>query len=423
MATVGAGVLVACPDGRQFGHLALELLMALTEARARRATLWLVPPPHPVNPALLEVESPDVRIVRWPAVARPVVRARLAIAGLPRAARFARDAMIEAVFDQAARDVTFHIERSPIPETLRRHLRTMKQALGHRTRRPMPAPSPLYFRRRLIRDPLPTALRGDVLRRAEALARAAGIPLDTPLATVHAREPGYKLHGREVHQKAQMQATTKGYRDDSLRNARIETYGPAIDLLVSRGYTVVRIGDPSMTPIRRDGLLDLATSPANDPLLQVYCLFRSRVLISGESGPSAASYLAGAALLTVNATDPIGSYPVRGSNLFLLKHVIDRAGGPLRPSDLLDEAYLSAIRSPDRFGYRDNTPEEILQATYEILGRLDGQPDTPAQVRFRDAATLAADRLKRQLGYVRKWGADDGFLGDGALVRFQAEES
>ena len=53
----------------------------------------------------------------------------------------------------------------------------------------------------------------------------------------------------------------------------------AVDDLVQRGYTVIRLGDPSMTPLRHPGVVDLATSPTRTNLLEVYCLLRSDFII------------------------------------------------------------------------------------------------------------------------------------------------
>ena len=49
--------------------------------------------------------------------------------------------------------------------------------------------------------------------------------------------------------------------------------------LRARGYTVVRLGDPSMTPLSHPGVIDLATSPARTNLLEVYCLLRSAFIV------------------------------------------------------------------------------------------------------------------------------------------------
>src|SRR6185436_10511695 len=76
-------------------------------------------------------------------------------------------------------------------------------------------------------------------REREAIAQAAmlGIGPTDRIVTVHVRESGYR--------------STAGLRQrqwDELRNARIETYFAAFNALVERGFTVVRLGDPSMTP-------------------------------------------------------------------------------------------------------------------------------------------------------------------------------
>jgi len=416
MAPLGARRLLVRPDGRQFGHLALEWLMGLAEAHRSGRMVWLIRPARPANPALLSIGVQGVTVRQVPGPLRPAAGLRLGLAGLARTLRFSADAAIEALFDQLARDITFHIERSPIPEAMQRHLRLVKNGLGHRTRRPDPMPRGPYFLRRLVREALPITLSPEARRLGDTLAQRAGLPVEGPMAVVHAREAGYKQGGREVQQKAT--TSHKGLRDDSFRNGRIETYGPAIDLLVERGYTVVRIGDATMTPMHHAGVVDLATSEWNDPLLQVWCLYRSDLLISGESGPSAASYLTNTALLTVNATDPIGSYPVRRGSRLLLKRICTVEGSVLGPRELLSPEYLSAVRHPTHYRYQDNTPEEILAATREILD--DFEVETPGQASYREAATSTAVRLSTMVPYVRKWGADEGFLGDGVLVAAQA---
>ena len=122
-------------------------------------------------------------------------------------------------------------------------------------------------------------------------------------------------------------------------------------------------------------------------------------------------------MLTVNGTDPIGSYPVRRDGLLLLKTVVRRRDGhALSPREMLEEAYYEALRDASAYEYLENTAAEIAAATREMLERLDGRPDTPEQIAFRDAATAAATQLRDRFAYVRKWGTDGGFLGDGALV-------
>ena len=108
--------------------------------------------------------------------------------------------------------------------------------------------------------------------------------------TVHVREPGYR--------------TTAGLRQrdwDDLRNARIETYHEAFMALVARGYTVVRLGDPTMTPVddpRRGGPGDV-----HGPHRSARGVVRAAqpFLIGCDSGPSWLAFLFGVPVLTVNA--------------------------------------------------------------------------------------------------------------------------
>ena len=101
-----------------------------------------------------------------------------------------------------------------------------------------------YYRRRLLREPIPVRLSARAEEQAVREAAAIGLDERTRIVTVHAREAGYKF-GREVQD-----AKPNSVRDDSTRNVRIESYFAAIDHLVERGYTVVRMGDPTMTPVK-----------------------------------------------------------------------------------------------------------------------------------------------------------------------------
>ena len=53
---------------------------------------------------------------------------------------------------------------------------------------------------------------------------------------------------------------------------------------------------------------------------------------------------------------------------------------------------------------------------------LNGHRDeSAAQQEFRTLATDKATALRYSTGYIRKWGVDNGFLGDGRLGRAYAE--
>ena len=406
------GVLVCRPNLVQYGHLAMELVMALDEARRRNHAIVLLKSRRAINPSLFDIESPDVRILRHTPLMAAWARLAWALGEIrDRAVRAHRNAT-HAVREELARELRRHAGDHTLPPRLRVVVKQLASAAQLPARRRNVGRP--YLRRQNVREPVRVRMTDAALQRALRAAQAIGIPHDAPLVVVHARESGFK-RGREVNDNPRKSE----WRDDSLRNARIETYFSAIDELVSRGYIVVRVGDASMTPVRRPGVIDLATDPRRIPELDLYCLLRSRFAVLAEAGPGQAALLTNTPTLTVNAADPISSYPIRAHGRYLLKRVDDlETGRRLSLRDMLSERYLRWHRQPTVFRYTDNTPEEILEAVREMLEVVAGPvSETASQARYRELATAAGDALRGRLRYVRKFGPDEGFLGDGLVGR------
>jgi putative glycosyltransferase (TIGR04372 family) len=242
------------------------------------------------------------------------------------------------------------------------------------------------------------------LRQAEAL----GIPAGTPTVALHVRESGYKA-GHEIEHKP------NATRRDSVRNANITTYFSAVDRLVNEGYTVVRIGDRSMTPVHRLGLIDLATSSQRTDLLELYFLSSCRFLLASESGPSHICYLFGTPTLMVNATDVIGSYPIRRFDRYIFKQV-SHAKHNLSFGDLISAHHYNHFRDTSLFEYIDNSPAEILEAVDDMLHVLNGNIEPRSeQEEIRKRILGAALELRGSQQYVRRWGADAGTIGNGYI--------
>jgi putative glycosyltransferase (TIGR04372 family) len=399
---------------RQYGHLALEIVMSFALARQEASSVYFLVPAPAVSEALLQVEADGIRTLRRSRVRD--LAARAAWAGAEAAVDTTRWCSYQRflVGYEFRREIVEHLRVAPLEREPRRALQALVDSLPRgprRARRPESEVSRLYYRRRLLRAPVPVRLPSHLQPAILAAAERVGLDLEKPLVTVHVREAGYK-RGREMHQ------AKPGGRNDATRNARIESYFAAMDRLVGRGYTVVRIGDPSMTPVSRPGVVDLATSPHRSQLLEIASMLRARFFLSGEAGPVGVAYLTNTPLLTVNATDPISSYPIRRDGMLLMKHVVARASGRELPvEELVSEAHLRHLRDLLHYDYRDNTSEEIVAAVDEMLACLDGDDaETATQREFRALATEAGTQLATTLQYVRKWGSDDGFLGDGRIV-------
>lgn len=405
-------VVVAQPNVRQYGHQADETVFALAYARRLGVPLVFRRPAKVTSEAMFAIESTEVEIDRSP-------RGRLAAfwaGAVPERSERVHVGWMRAVDrlrKECLRQLSLYRHDHRRNELVKWKIREVKDARADAKLR-RPSRHRPYWRRRLVADPVALRLTAEAEAHAVAVAERLGISPETPLVSVHVRERGYKL-GDETQDKG-------AGRDDSVRNARVEFHLPAIDHLVDLGYTVVRVGDPSMAPVDRPGVLDLATSPLHDSYVELYLLWRSAFLICGESGPQGAAYLTDTPSLTVNATDPVSGFPVRTHGIYLMKTIVDRrTDEPLDLEGLLSEHHLLNLRDPREFAYVQNTAEEILDGVREMLDLLEhGTPESPAQQRYKELLVEAIER-SQHIAYVQKWGLDSGFLGRGRLGRMQAE--
>src|SRR5688500_10036072 len=307
------GTLVARVNARQYGHLAMEILMALDDARQTGQPVYFLPQHHSVNPALFQIEAEEARFARPGRIERLWLTLFWQTGHVAELLRHSAFEWSEPLRASATRQLRGAARRDAA-RWVRRPLRRLADRIADMTARAR-GERP-YMRRLAMRVPLHVRLSPDAAERAERTAHALGITGGAPLVVIHARESGFK-RGREVHDAD----TPRKRRHDDLRNARIETYFQAVDCLVHDGHTVVRIGDRSMTPVRRAGVIDVATDPRNVPELDLYLLLRCKFAVVGESGPGQVALLTNTPTLTLNATDPISSFPVRPDGLYTLKRV------------------------------------------------------------------------------------------------------
>lgn len=411
-------LLVTRVNPRQYGHLALEIAMSLLRARREQTAVYFLRPSIIVSKALFNLRSTDVKVLPKSAILDAVMRLSWSITDVVTRGRAWRIRTSAVLRYQFRKEITAYLQTHKTLRQVRRYRLAGAKDYFKVPEALKAKKLPLYYKRRLLRERVPIRMCETILPTVQEAARRIGLDLEKPMITLHVREAGFKF-GNE------MQDAKPGSRDDSTRNARIESYFKAIDFLTARGFTVVRIGDPSMEPVQRSGVIDLATSPHRSQALEIYCMWRSAFFVSAEAGPVGVSYLTNTPLLTVNATDPISSYPIRADGMLLLKHVRNRQTGErLSPADLLTGDYLGNLRNLHRYVYENNTSEQIYAAVVEMLESLDHLPDeTESQRHYRELATEAGTVFRSSLNYVRKWGSDDGFLGDGRIVRSYVEQS
>jgi putative glycosyltransferase (TIGR04372 family) len=106
--------------------------------------------------------------------------------------------------------------------------------------------------------------------RIQSFLSDSGLGRDARIVTLHCREGGYRQDARH-----------------DLRNAPVSTFLPALRWLTDRGYTVVRMGDRSMSPIDGvPGVVDYANSTLKSQDLDVLLPAVAEFHIGTSSGLS-----------------------------------------------------------------------------------------------------------------------------------------
>lgn len=384
-----------------YGAFLRSLDQAIRSAAALGATLFLIRPAHPLNAALFDVDSPDLRIIGqsdWRAaalralwlVATPV-RYRAPLAWMMGGTASGMRALAEP-----AKQWTRRRGWRPLDRVLDR--------LGHRCR----AVSHRYEKRaadawrRVFAEARTRArktdskrhrirlrLRPDAQTAVDHLVQEAAVDPGRPIVILHVRESGYRQ--RPALRQQQL---------DRLRDARIDTYRPAVAWLVERGYQVIRIGDSTMTPCSWRGVVDLATAPWRTDACELWAVLNSRFFVCGDSGPYLLAPLAGVPALSVNVFR-LGYNAVGSHDRYIAKRVYDRVRGRFFSlAEQLDEAFLRAPLDVDRYEWTDNTEDEIREAVEDMVGLLDdpARAPTPAQMRYDQLVADLAARWKPEAG-------------------------
>jgi putative glycosyltransferase (TIGR04372 family) len=408
----GRRILVSKLNVLDDDHLGMEILMSLAEARSQRAGVYFIRPRRGPGEALLALESRDVPVLEPGGTRGMWLDGLWRLSELTDAVTSYPSNLGRSVREELCWELKSYTFDDDVNREVRSSLRDLRKWMQERNERldRRTDGRRQRCRRRLLREHLNVLMGEKAATEASRQLQTLGIEPGAPLVTVHVWEAGFK-RGWELNERK------LNARDDSARSARIEAYFDAFDYLVDLGYTVVRIGHPTMTPVRRRGVIDLANAPGGSSLLEIHCLLASRFLIASEAGPLGVSYLTNTPSLTVNATDPISSYPIRPDGMYILKGVVDRdTDQPLGLLEMLNDEYLANLRNTTRYQYIDNSSHEILAAVIEMVrGLRDGWTESAPQREFRRAATQAAEAVRSYLTHFRTWGSDEGFLGDGRI--------
>jgi putative glycosyltransferase (TIGR04372 family) len=382
-------------DGIGYGMMLIRMRRALLVGRTMHAQVLFVRPRQALNAAVMQLQSDDVDIIA-PASWRARWLSCVWVAAAPFrvggtwlwAQRSIARGILEPIYRSVERSERFPRRLRRLVLSQRPTLLRLKAANAAYAARAEASWRTLYKLALSRVSALDRSEKGAPLVRLRFSADreravtdeavALGISPDAPLVTVHVRESGYR--------------STAGLRQrswDEARNADIGTYVPALKALVKRGYTVVRLGDRTMTPIAVRGVIDLATSAARTDWLEVWCTMRSEFLIGCDSGPSWLAVLLGVPILTVNAVHFRDMS--RAHDRILCKLARDRTTHEvLSISEMLTEDYLRAGFKDGRYEYVDNSPSEIRQAVIDMI----------EVVRGRERRSSWQDKFNRRLSEI-----------------------
>jgi len=163
------------------------------------------------------------------------------------------------------------------------------------------------------------------------------------------------------------------------RNAAIKNFFPAIEDITARGGWVVRLGDSSMAPLpKMPRVIDYACSPAKSEQMDVFLCARSRFLLGTSSGLSMLASVFGVPCAITNNA-PMGVtllYAPR--DIGIPKLVRSRREDRIWTFAEALSSPSSNYRFADQFEIDglelvENSPEEILELSREMLERVEGR--------------------------------------------------
>ena len=215
--------------------------------------------------------------------------------------------------------------------------------------------------------PLFTLREADVVHAGDA-CEAWGMKQGGWHVCFHNREAGYAPDDDDHH---------------AYRNADIETCLPAMREVVARGGIALRMGDPTMKPLKEEpGIVDYAHSPLRSPRLDVALTGSARCFVGSSSGLFIIASMFGVPVVAANMA-PMCMHAMTRRDISMPKLYFSQKENRLLR---FDEAF-SSPASGHRFNHEfvkdglrlvDNDAEDIREALKQLLdgdASMAGEPD------------------------------------------------
>jgi putative glycosyltransferase (TIGR04372 family) len=166
---------------------------------------------------------------------------------------------------------------------------------------------------------------------------------------------------------------TGAYHD--YRNSDVTTYMKACEWLASQGVWVLRMGSLMATRLEFTGprIIDYAFEPEKSDLLDIWLFANCSGIISTATGLDQLGMIYKVPQLYLNAM-PLGGAHTWTNMIWVPKNLRwHKSRKPLTLGEYLENSYLDTKEYLDAgIDVIDLTPDEILKATQEFLGKLTG---------------------------------------------------
>jgi putative glycosyltransferase (TIGR04372 family) len=195
---------------------------------------------------------------------------------------------------------------------------------------------------------------------AESVRVSMGIPVTAWFVCLHVREGGF-------------------HRDCSPeRNASIANYIKAIKLITEQGGWVVRLGDPSMTPLpKMEKVIDYPFTPFKNDVMDIYLIRECRFYIGMQSGLYDVARLFQRPMVLTNMANWLDACPSKECDIGVPKHVFSKSHGRfLSVKEWMSESFdaTAYIGIGKDYELHENTPEELASAVQEHMQNTHHRP-------------------------------------------------
>lgn len=211
------------------------------------------------------------------------------------------------------------------------------------------------------RPPILSLTSADEKYAAEAFA-TLGLPSDAWFVCVHAREGGFSPVDEEIHRH---------------RNGKIDNLVPAIEEITQRGGWVIRLGDPTMVPLKpMSNVIDYAHHSLKSARLDILLCAKAKFILGNTSGIFLVGTVFGIPSVLANMI-PLPTLGFNRTDVSIPKLYRNSQGDYLSMVDIMLSEIATyryaSLYEDKQLIIEENTAEEIKEAVQEMFARLDGE--------------------------------------------------